>query len=110
MTDDHEIRRSVEELRLTFKSGKTRSGDWRKAQLQAILRLVHENEDTLFRLLELELGKHPVESYRDEIGFGIKRGLQRSLLCCFGMIYGSFTHFDLGFFYFFIFYWENVTE
>ncbi|MFS7983549.1 putative aldehyde dehydrogenase (NAD(+)) [Helianthus anomalus] len=80
MTDDHEIRRSVEELRLTFKSGKTRSGDWRKAQLRAILRLVHENEDTLFRLLELELGKHPVESYRDEVGV-IKKSADHALAC-----------------------------
>ncbi|XP_076953691.1 aldehyde dehydrogenase family 3 member F1-like [Bidens hawaiensis] len=78
MIDNPEMRRSVEELRLTFKSGKTRSGDWRKAQLRAILRLIQENEDTLFRLLESELGKHPVESYRDEIGV-VKKSADHAL-------------------------------
>ncbi|XP_076916895.1 aldehyde dehydrogenase family 3 member F1-like [Bidens hawaiensis] len=78
MIDDLEMRRSVEELRLTFKSGKTRSGDWRKAQLRAILRLIQENEDTLFRLLESELGKHPIESYRDEIGV-VKKSADHAL-------------------------------
>lgn len=67
MVDDQVIRRSMEELRQTFKSGKTRSVDWRKAQLRSILKLIDENEDIIFKLLQSELGKHPVESYRDEV-------------------------------------------
>lgn len=80
MEDDHGMRRSVEELRQTFKSGKTRGVDWRKAQLRAILRLIDENEDTLFQLLQSELGKHPVESYRDEIGV-VKKSVDHALSC-----------------------------
>ncbi|KAJ9561953.1 hypothetical protein OSB04_007113 [Centaurea solstitialis] len=79
--DDHGmIKRSVEELRQTFKSYKTRSIDWRKAQLRSILRFLSENEDTLFQLLESELGKHPVESYRDEIGV-VKKSVDHALSC-----------------------------
>ncbi|KAL8257178.1 hypothetical protein R6Q59_029219 [Mikania micrantha] len=80
MNGDQEMRRRVEELRQTFKSGKTRSVDWRKSQLQAILRLIHENEDTLFKLLQSELGKHPVESYRDEVGV-VKKSADHALRC-----------------------------
>ncbi|KAI3777308.1 hypothetical protein L1987_47107 [Smallanthus sonchifolius] len=80
MNADQEMRWSVEELRLTFKSGKTRSVGWRKTQLRAILRLIHENEDTLFQLLKSELGKHPVESYRNEIGV-VKKSADRALNC-----------------------------
>ncbi|KAI3761069.1 hypothetical protein L1987_51475 [Smallanthus sonchifolius] len=80
MNADQEMRRSVEELRLTFKTGKTRTVGWRKAQLRAILRLIHENENTLFHLLQSELGKHPVESYRDEIGV-VKKSVDHALNC-----------------------------
>ncbi|KAL4582670.1 hypothetical protein LXL04_007228 [Taraxacum kok-saghyz] len=80
MDDDQGMRRSVEELRQTFKSGKTRGVDWRKAQLRAILRLIEENEDNLFQLLQSELGKHPVESYRDEIGI-VKKSVDQALSC-----------------------------
>lgn len=55
------------ELRTTFRSGRTRSVAWRKAQLQAILKLLDENEEEIFEALKQDLGKHPVESYRDEV-------------------------------------------
>lgn len=55
------------ELRQTFRSGKTRSAAWRKTQLEALLHLVHDHEDKIFEALRLDLGKHPVESYRDEV-------------------------------------------
>ncbi|XP_023750826.1 aldehyde dehydrogenase family 3 member F1 [Lactuca sativa] len=80
MEDDHGMRRSVEELRQTFKSGKTRGVDWRKSQLRAILRLIEENKDNLYQLLQSELGKHPVESYRDEIGI-VKKSVDLALSC-----------------------------
>ncbi|KAK1422153.1 hypothetical protein QVD17_25074 [Tagetes erecta] len=80
MNDDQDMRRSVEELRRTFKSGKTRSVDWRKEQLRAVLRFIQENEDTLFKLLQSELGKHPIESYRDEIGV-VKKSANNALNC-----------------------------
>ncbi|KAE9466731.1 hypothetical protein C3L33_01384, partial [Rhododendron williamsianum] len=54
------------ELRQAFKSGRTRSVGWRKSQLQAILKLMDEKEDQIFKALQQDLGMHPVEAYRDE--------------------------------------------
>ncbi|KAJ7953073.1 Aldehyde dehydrogenase [Quillaja saponaria] len=63
-----EVEKSLTELRQYFKSGKTRSVAWRKNQLRALLNLIHENENAIFKALHQDLGKHPVEAYRDEIG------------------------------------------
>lgn len=56
-------------LRRTFRSGKTRGIDWRTGQLRALLKLLKENEARIFEALEQDLGKHPVEAYRDEVYF-----------------------------------------
>ncbi|KAL3525325.1 hypothetical protein ACH5RR_013697 [Cinchona calisaya] len=72
------LTQSLGELRETFKSGKTRGVEWRKAQLRAILKLVEENEDKIFDALQQDLGKHPVESYRDEVGI-VKKSASNSL-------------------------------
>lgn len=56
-------------LKHAFRSGKTRGIDWRKAQLRALLKLIAENEARIFEALEQDLGKHPVEAYRDEVCF-----------------------------------------
>lgn len=61
------IEKELNELRGTFESGKTRGISWRKAQLQAILKLISENEDSIFDALKQDLGKHRVEAYRDEV-------------------------------------------
>lgn len=55
------------EVRRTFKGGRTRGVEWRKAQLQALLNLLAENEDKIIEALRQDLGKHPVEAYRDEV-------------------------------------------
>lgn len=55
------------ELRQAFKSGRTRSVSWRKRQLRAIINLVQDNEENIFKALYQDLGKHPVECYRDEV-------------------------------------------
>ncbi|PRQ47478.1 putative aldehyde dehydrogenase (NAD(+)) [Rosa chinensis] len=60
------------ELRQTFKSGKTKSVAWRKTQLNALRQLVKDNEEKVFEALYQDLGKHPIESYRDEIGVVVK--------------------------------------
>ncbi|CAA0839239.1 Aldehyde dehydrogenase family 3 member F1 [Striga hermonthica] len=49
-----------EGLRRTFRGGKTRGIEWRKAQLRAVLRLLAENEAQIFEALRLDLGKHPI--------------------------------------------------
>ncbi|KAJ8567579.1 hypothetical protein K7X08_019787 [Anisodus acutangulus] len=69
-----------EEVRNTFRSGRTRGVAWRKAQLQGILNLLAEKEDEIFEALKQDLGKHPVESYRDEVGVA-KKSAANALRC-----------------------------
>ncbi|KNA16763.1 hypothetical protein SOVF_086280 [Spinacia oleracea] len=64
--------REMEELRSYFNGGNTREATWRKQQLKGLLKFLEEREEDIFRALKLDLGKHPVESYRDEIGTLIK--------------------------------------
>ncbi|KAL6993482.1 Aldehyde dehydrogenase 3 member F1 [Sarracenia purpurea var. burkii] len=71
---------SLAELRQTFSCGRTKSLAWRKAQLRAILELIHDNEQKIYEALRLDLGKHPVEAYRDEIGV-VEKSANYSLSC-----------------------------
>jgi aldehyde dehydrogenase (NAD+) len=64
-----EVEKCLAELRQTFKSGRTRSVAWRKTQLMALLDLIRDKEDLIFEALHQDLGKHPVEAYRDEVIF-----------------------------------------
>lgn len=80
MEREEGIGRSLGELRQTFKSGRTRSVGWRKSQLRALLKMMDENEDQIFKALHQDLGKHPVEVYRDEIGV-VKKSANYSLSC-----------------------------
>ncbi|GLU19822.1 hypothetical protein SLE2022_360470 [Rubroshorea leprosula] len=59
---------SIAELRETFKSGGTRGVEWRKTQLKGILQLLHDHEQTIYKALNEDLGKHPVEVYTYDIG------------------------------------------
>ncbi|XAR57948.1 Aldehyde dehydrogenase (NAD(+)) [Bertholletia excelsa] len=61
------LEQSLTELRQTFTSGRTRDVAWRKAQLRAILKLIDDNEAKINLALHQDLGKHPVEIYRDEV-------------------------------------------
>ncbi|RWR81794.1 aldehyde dehydrogenase family 3 member F1 [Cinnamomum micranthum f. kanehirae] len=63
---------SLEELRETFQSGKTRSAAWRRTQLRALDKFLHEKEEEIFKVLNQDLAKHPVEVYRDELGILVK--------------------------------------
>lgn len=58
---------SLAELRETFRSRKTRSAQWRRSQLKALLRFVQEDEEEIFKVLEEDLGKPGGESFRDEV-------------------------------------------
>lgn len=71
---------NLSELRQSLSSGRTRDAAWRKSQLEAILRLLNENEDQIFQALQRDLGKHPVEVYRDEIGV-VKKAATHALSC-----------------------------
>ncbi|KAG6522333.1 hypothetical protein ZIOFF_019472 [Zingiber officinale] len=56
----------LKEVREAYESGKTRSLSWRLSQLKALLRLLYDKEDDIFKALEQDLGKHRAEAYRDE--------------------------------------------
>lgn len=57
----------MEELRQTFRSGVTKGEEWRRSQLQNLLHLLLHEEDQIFQALDLDLGKHSIESFRDEV-------------------------------------------
>ncbi|KAK6150588.1 hypothetical protein DH2020_015520 [Rehmannia glutinosa] len=73
------LSQSLSGLKRTFRSGKTRGVEWRKAQLRALLKFLAENEAQIFEALKQDLGKHPVEIYRDEIGV-VKKSADHALL------------------------------
>ncbi|KAK7386556.1 hypothetical protein VNO78_26886 [Psophocarpus tetragonolobus] len=75
-----DVEETVRELRQYFKTGETKSVTWRKNQLTAVLDLVHEKEDAIFKALHQDLGKHHVEAYRDEVG-GVVKSATKSLSC-----------------------------
>ncbi|KAH1113361.1 hypothetical protein J1N35_006739 [Gossypium stocksii] len=74
------MEKSIAELRETFKNGGTNSISWRKSQLKALLQLINQNEDSIFKALDQDLGKSPVESYRDEVGV-LKKSVTYTLSC-----------------------------
>ncbi|MCH1923040.1 aldehyde dehydrogenase family protein, partial [Shewanella sp. A3A] len=51
-----------------YESGRTKELEWRKAQLGGLIRMITEEEDAIFDALHDDLGKHRVESFRDEVG------------------------------------------
>ena len=54
-------------LRKTFASGRTRSVEWRRQQLQALERLVTENEPAIAEALAKDLGRKPFEAWLADI-------------------------------------------
>lgn len=83
-------------LRRAFRSGKTRGIEWRTGQLRALLKLLAENEARIFEALKQDLGKHPVEAYRDEV----LSPLSPSLF----WFYGNLIAFSIFFIYLFFFF------
>lgn len=57
----------VGRLRETFKTGRTRSAEWRKQQLLAMERLVTENEQAIAAALAQDLGRQPFEAWLADI-------------------------------------------
>ncbi|KAK4262109.1 hypothetical protein QN277_027710 [Acacia crassicarpa] len=92
-----EVEESLKELRDCFKSGRTRSVKWRKTQITALLQLLHDKEDVIFEALRQDLGKHPVESYRDEVGVVI-RSADNALSCVEKWMAPKKNHIPLLFF------------
>jgi len=57
----------VGRLRQTFESGRTRPVAWRRAQLQAIKRMLVEHEDEFLEALTADLGKSSVEGWLTDV-------------------------------------------
>jgi len=57
----------VGKLRDTFKSGRTRSVEWRKQQLRALEAMMTENEPAIAAALEQDLGRSPFEAWLADI-------------------------------------------
>ena len=57
----------VRRLRETFATGRTRSLDWRRQQLQALEKLVADNEPAIADALERDLGRKPFEAWLADI-------------------------------------------
>ncbi|KAH7295653.1 hypothetical protein KP509_27G059200 [Ceratopteris richardii] len=56
------------QVRRAFKSGRTRSFEWRTQQLVALKALLQKDEGEIAQALYQDLGKSPFESFATEIG------------------------------------------
>src|SRR4051812_28169654 len=63
---------AVAEARASFRSGRTRPVSWRRAQLEALKRLLKEEESAIFEALWADLRKPRLEGYLTEVGFVIE--------------------------------------
>ncbi|MQM08383.1 hypothetical protein Taro_041238 [Colocasia esculenta] len=63
-----QLDQACQELRQTFAGSRTKSAQWRRSQLRALLRLIQEKEDEMYKALMKDLGKPRVEAFRDEVG------------------------------------------
>ena len=59
----------VADLRSTYRSGLTRPLAWRRAQLEAMIRMLEENEADFQAALAADLGKPAVEGYLTDIAY-----------------------------------------
>ncbi|XP_058107741.1 aldehyde dehydrogenase family 3 member F1-like [Magnolia sinica] len=74
------LEESMEELRESFRSRRTRNAAWRRAQLKGLLRMLEEKEEEIFKTLKEDIGKHSAEAFRDEIGT-LTKSLNLALSC-----------------------------
>lgn len=57
----------VEELQKSFKSGKTKSYEWRLSQLQSLRKMIEEREKDILEALYKDLSKPQLEAYVSEV-------------------------------------------
>jgi aldehyde dehydrogenase (NAD+) len=60
---------SIDELKRTFATGRTKSYQWRVEQLTALKRLIKDNSKAIMLALHTDLGKCETESWLAEIGY-----------------------------------------
>ncbi|MFP8877996.1 MAG: aldehyde dehydrogenase family protein [Myxococcota bacterium] len=63
-----EIAPLVARLRKTFDSGKTKPLEWRRTQLEALVRFAKENGDQLVEALQADMGKPELEARAADVG------------------------------------------
>lgn len=63
------IGQTIERLRASFNSGRTRPVAWRQGQLAAIKAMVLDHEADWLEALRADLGKCPLEAFGAELGF-----------------------------------------
>ncbi len=61
----------VQDLRRSFRSGRTRSWEWRQRQLEALQRCIEEHQDEFTAALATDLSKPPLEAFGAEIAFNL---------------------------------------
>lgn len=61
------LEENLKNMRVYFKSGKTKEASWRKSQLKGLRRFLLEKEEDIFKALMQDLGKHRIEAFRDEV-------------------------------------------
>ncbi|KAM3293703.1 hypothetical protein ACQJBY_036940 [Aegilops geniculata] len=57
----------MEELRGSFREGRTRPAEWRTAQLRALVRMIEEKEEDISDALHADLAKPRMEAYLHEV-------------------------------------------
>ena len=68
-TDLANIPGMVAGLRATYRSGRTRPLEWRRAQLHQMIKMLEENEAAFADALRVDLGKPAVEGFITDIAF-----------------------------------------
>ena len=63
------VAQHVADLKATFRSGKTRSYEWRLEQLKQLVKLIDENEDQFIEALKQDSGKSEFSAFAGEILF-----------------------------------------
>jgi aldehyde dehydrogenase (NAD+) len=61
----------VEAARAAFEGGRTRDLAWRKAQLDAVIQMIRENEGAIHAALHADVGKPELEAYTAETSFSV---------------------------------------
>lgn len=58
---------TVKALRESFRSGKTKTYEWRASQLEGIVKLIIEKENDITEALKSDLAKPEMETYLHEV-------------------------------------------
>ncbi|KAE8657823.1 Aldehyde dehydrogenase family 3 member F1 [Hibiscus syriacus] len=75
---EKDLGKQIMEARESYRNGNTKPISWRRSQLQALKSFLLHYEVQIFRALNLDLGKHYVEAFRDEVGL-LKKSVNLAL-------------------------------